>query len=88
MGGQQSEPKGQQITMRADAAMVRELKELAELLSTEFVKATAADALRAVFTVGAPILRERLAKDGAASVRPATTPASSAPAVRKRKPTQ
>jgi hypothetical protein len=88
MDGQQNESKAQQITMRADAAMIRELKELAGLLSTEFIKATVADAMRAVFTVGAPILRERLAKDGAASARPAPTQASSAPAVRKQKPTQ
>jgi hypothetical protein len=88
MDGQQNEAKAQQITMRADAAMVRELKELADLLSTEFIKATVADALRAVCTVGAPILRERLTKDGAASARSATTQASSAPAVRQRKPTQ
>lgn len=85
MGGQQSEPKGQQITMRADAAMVRELKELAELLSTEFVKATLADALRAVFTVGAPILRERLTKDRAASARPEVPQAPSTSAGRRPK---
>jgi len=38
--------------MRADAAMARDLHEIAELLSSEFVKASMADALRAVVKVG------------------------------------
>lgn len=88
MSKRDSESKGQAITMRADAAMARDLHEIAELLSSEFVKASLADALRAVVKVGAPILRERLTKERAPST-PSSAPASSAPAQRKpkRKPT-
>jgi hypothetical protein len=80
-----SESKGQAITMRADAATARDLHEIAELLSSEFVKASLADALRAVVKVGAPILRERLAKERAPSAQSIAAPASSIPAQRKPK---
>lgn len=75
--------------MRADAATARDLHEIAELLSSEFVKASMADALRAVVKVGSPILRERLAKERAPSAQSIVPPASSVPAQRKskRKPT-
>jgi hypothetical protein len=80
-----SESKGQAITMRADAATARDLHEIAELLSSEFVKASLADALRAVVKVGAPILRERLAKERAPSAQSIAAPTSSVPAQRKPK---
>jgi hypothetical protein len=68
--------------MRADAATARELHEIAELLSSEFVKASLADALRAVVKVGAPILRERLLKERGPSTRSSATLAPSNPAER------
>ena len=87
MSKRDSESKGQAITMRADAATARDLHEIAELLSSEceFVKASLADALRAVVKVGAPILRERLARERAPSAQSIAAPTSSVPAQRKPK---
>lgn len=92
VSGKKVEPKQQQLTMRADVEMVRELQELAELLSTEFVKASVSDALRAVVKVGAPILRERLeearALEQARTAPPSTAPTRSTSAERHRKKEQ
>jgi hypothetical protein len=78
----ENESKGQAITMRADAATARELHEIAEVLSSEFVKASLADALRAVVKVGAPILRERLLQERGPSTRSSATQAPGNPAER------
>jgi hypothetical protein len=85
MGDGQADDKGQQITMRVDAATARELREIAEMLSTEFIKATLADAVRAVVKAGLPVIRERLSKQQAAASTPnAPTPAHGTPAARKK----
>lgn len=78
----EDDEKGQQITIRVDAATARELREVAEMLSTEFIKATLADAVRAVVKAGLPVIRERLER----AVPPnAPTRAPGTSAVRKKK---
>lgn len=80
--------KSRQINMRADEATAIELEELAELLSTPYVKATIADAIRALIKVGGPILREQITGDRvrAANAQARSTSAASEPeASNKRK---
>lgn len=79
--------KSRQINMRADEATAIELQELAELLSTPYVKATITDAIRALIKVGAPILREQITgeRDRPAIIRARSTSAEREPAARNKK---
>jgi hypothetical protein len=78
----EDDEKGHQITIRVDAATARELREVAEMLSTEFIKASLADAVRAVVKAGLPVIRGRLNMAVPPNV-PTRAPGTSA--VRKKK---
>jgi hypothetical protein len=75
MSGREPTPKGHQFNMRIDPEMARELNELRDLASTQIVKPTLTDILRAVIRLGIPMLRAELVREKV----PASAPADPAP---------
>jgi hypothetical protein len=53
----------QQVGVRLDSKTLDEISEIAEMLSTPYVKATTADVIRAVLREGIPVLRTKLGGD-------------------------
>jgi hypothetical protein len=76
MSGMGQAAKGQQqVGVRLDSKMLGEIGEIAEMLSTPYVKATTADVIRAVLREGIPVLRTKLAGARDPARDPACDPA-------------
>lgn len=52
-----------QVGVRLSRAILEEISEIGEMLSTPYVKATTADVIRALLQEGIPVLRTKLAGD-------------------------
>jgi predicted DNA-binding protein len=81
MGDQESEHRGQQVSVRLDREMVQRLASLAPKLSTPYLKASLVDVVRAAIIEGLPILEGEL-KDVSAP-NPAAPPRRRSAARRK-----